>query len=567
MAGFRIHNNKAKMLAIYGRNSKDISGLKEKKTDGVPLPEYSSAGKVQEGEDRREPEIERYIRQHQQDSTDLSSSQDAEKPHGLVKVTILHTNDIHGNILPRKVKDEEGRQVETGGEAVLASVIEDERQKAAQNGENVILVDSGDIAMGTAISGVFQGKPMIEIMNREGYDAATIGNHDLDWGIAPLQNMIEQAKFPFVASNLLGSDGKQLPKIRPFIIKELPGVKVGIVGIANPQTNHITSKDEVKDLKFIDPIESLNQTIPVMKEQGADIIIVLSHAGLENDKKIASNVKGIDLIVGGHSHHTLQKPIQVGKTLIVQTGYGGRNLGKVQLEWEPDKKQTISGNATLIPIVKNRINPDREVSLIIKKYQEKVDAIMGVKLGEAAEDLQHPVDGRESNLGNTIADVMRNRTGADFAIINSGSIRSDLRRGEIRYRDIYSVIPFDSKIVTLEMSGEDLLDILEAAAGRSRDESLQVSGLKVKYDSSRPIGQRLVSVEDEDGNKINPEKNYTVATIDYLSRGGDHYDRFTNCKTINEDLGVLQEEMAEQVKVDHTLRPSSLGRMVDLSSL
>ncbi len=592
MRGYRIDGYMPKEIYLGGREIYDLSRLREQPVKGSDsatageeeishelyeegLPAESAvfqsdyehhaiettAVKTQEKKEEIKPEVKL-----PHETQDFSNTlRDLKEP---ITVTILHTNDIHGNILPRQdfsTGSTSDKKLNIGGEAAATTIINNERRQAAEKGEDFLLLDAGDMAMGTSLSGMFEGKPMIDVMNKQGYDAATLGNHDFDWGVDALQNMIQNADFPFLAANIRDKFGKPLPNTQPFVIKELPGLKVGLVGVITPETAEISNDDHVRQMDFQDPVTSLSATIPEMKRQGAELIVVLSHSGLDQDKRIAEKVKGVDLIVGGHSHHTLDKPIKIGKTLIVQTGFGGRNIGKVQLTWDPGKKQVIEGNGNLIPVDGDKINPDREVMSIINKYSQKLDSIMNVKLGESTEDMVQPHAGKETNLGNIVTDMMREEAGTDIALLNSGCLRTNLMKGEIRFKDIYNVIPFASKIVSLKMKGQDILKVLEQSAGREDDKVLQVSGLQVIYDSSKPEGQRIHGASTDDGIPIEPDKEYSVATIDYLAKGGDQYTAFTNAESMKATAEILTDAVAKQVKNRGVLMAGLTNRIQNIA--
>lgn len=589
MRGYRIDGYMPKEIYLGGREIYDLSRLREQpvkgsgeaegdvssqevreeslpaesavfRSDYENIPVETTPVAVQEKKEEKKPDIK--LPHEVQDFS--QTLKDLKEP---ITVTILHTNDIHGNILPRQDFSDSStsdKKLNIGGEAAAATIINSERKQAAEKGENFLLLDSGDMSMGTSLSGMFEGKPMIDVMNKQGYDAATIGNHDFDWGIDALQNMIQNADFPFLAANIRDKFGKPLPNTQPFVIKELPGLKVGLVGVITPETAEISNDDHVRQMDFQDPVASLNVTIPEMKRQGAELIVVLSHSGLDQDKRIAEKVKGVDLIVGGHSHHTLDKPVKIGKTLIVQTGFGGRNIGKVQLTWDPGKKQVIQGDGSLIAVDGDKINPDREVMSIINKYSQKLDSIMNVKLGESREDMVQPM-GKETNLGNMVTDMMREEAGTDIALLNSGCLRTNLMKGVVRFKDIYNVIPFTSKIVSLKMKGKDILKVLEQSAGREDDKVLQVSGLQVIYDSSKPEGQRIHSASTDDGIPIEPGKEYSVATIDYLAKGGDQYTAFTEAEAMKTSTEVLTDAVAKQVKNRGVLMAGLTNRIQNLA--
>lgn len=552
-------------MSISGRDIYDISKMKDRFDDlqqgGSLGPNYeesvsiSGNGLIQTGQNLPAPGSASAPA-----SMTMENAPVNKKP---VNLTILHTNDVHGNLLPREdIINSDGDKNLVGGGAALGSVINMEREMAKARGEQVLLLDAGDMAMGTPISGLFEGKPVIEVMNREGYDAATIGNHDFDWGINALQNMIQDASFTFVAANIKDAQGQPLANVKPFIIKDLPGVKVGIVGLTTPDMKNVTGRDEVKAMNFEDPVQTLTATIPEMKKQGAEVIIVLSHMGLEQDRILAQNMKGIDLIVGGHSHNTLAEPIKVGDTLIAQTGFGGKNLGKVSLTWDPEKKSVVAGSGSLIPIDTNSINPDVEINSIVNKYQQKLDSVMDVKLGESTDDMLQPSDGKETNLGNLITDIMRDVAGTDVAFLNSGCIRTNLSKGEVKYKDIYSVIPFDSKIVTLSMKGQDIMDVIERSLEHTEnDKVLQISGLNVVYNSTMMPGFKLLQVSTSDGNPIDRSKEYTVATIDFLAKGGDAYTPFTNGQESGKEGEVLHDAVANKVRDVGVLMAADTGRL------
>ena len=590
MRGYQIHGNIPREIYLKGRDIYDMSRLREKPVMGPKEAEFNEETPETEDQGEALPSETAVFRSDIQDTTERQAPEKtAEKqekpekklPHERenfseslrnikepITVTILHTNDIHGNILPREdfaENSNSGEKRRIGGEAAMSTVIKSERELAKEKGEEFLLLDAGDVAMGTSISGMFEGKPMIEVMNKQGYDAATLGNHDFDWGVDALQNMIQEASFPFLSANIRDKHGKPLPNTQPFIVKDLHGLKVGLVGVITPETGEISADDTVREMGFDDPVESLKATIPEMKRQGADMIVVLSHAGLKEDQRIAQGVKGINLIVGGHSHDTLEEPIKIGNTLIAQTGFGGKSIGKVQLEWDPNTGKVTGGKGKLISIDGDSINPDREIVSLINHYKSKLDSIMDVKLGESRADMIQPHDGKETSLGNMVTDMMRKEAGTEIAMLNSGCLRTNLMKGDIKFKDIYNIIPFASKIVSLNMKGKDIMEALEKSAGRDDDKVLQISGLQVVYDSSKPEGHRIHSISTKEGEPLDPEKEYSVATIDYLAKGGDQYTAFTKASP-KEDMGeVLTDAVAKQVKNMRILTSGLVGRMQNIA--
>ncbi len=557
-------------LSIHGPGVRDISRNDQKppkSKPGTPTGDNSISQDSRPWDDDL-LDIEKFIEKNQDKASLTKQSGSAGNKSNSIDITIMHTNDLHGNIEPTQETDPscpEGKTKSVGGAGQMAAIINDERKKASDSGDHFLLVDAGDMAMGTPISGIFKGEPVIEVMNRQGYDAATIGNHEFDWGIDPLKNIIAQADFPFVSANITDAEGSSLPRVKPFIIKDMGDVKVGIVGVTTPETPIINANDDVKNLRFEDPAKVLRETIPEMKKQGADIVVVLSHMGYREDHKLAGQVEGIDLIVGGHSHNTIETPVLVGNTAIVQTGCNGRTIGKVRLRWNPRTQSVVGVKGNLMPVNSDNVNPDSQIQSIVKQYQKATDAMMDKKLGQLDTDLVHPETGEETNLGNMVTDLMRSKTGAEIALINSTSLRANLPRGDVTFKDVYRVFPFDSSIVKINMKGSDILDALESSAGEEKDRRLQVSGLNITYDSTRPEGSRMMEVSTQDGNPLNPDKTYSVATIDYLLVGGDHYDMFTRSEPVDVNAGNLKDEMARELTSQSHINSMSMGRVRDMA--
>lgn len=517
------------------------------------LPLYQAAGKQSAGN------VSSSAEEKLRELPDSFSPSSTEDKGSSIKLTILHTGDIHGAMLPSETRDNDGNLVSRGGESYVSSVISQARSESA---DNCLLLDAGDIAQGSSLSDASRGASMVEIMNREGYDASTVGNHDLEWGIKPLQDMTSRSSFPFLAANLseVGS-GQLLPGVQPYIIKELNGLKVGIVGVTTPEILDITSSDEVKDLSISSPEEVLRKTIPQMKREGADVIVVLSHNGLSRDKEIASKVKGIDVIVGGHSHLETEKPLKVGDTVIVQAGCKGMKVGRLDIEIDPSTKKMLGVSGKLLLVDQTRVAPDPEISSVIEKYRNLLDSDLSESLGEARVDLTNS-NKRESNMGDFLTDIMRKRTGADFAMLNSGGIRSNIFAGKISGSDIYNAVPFANRLVTVNLTGSDLKALMEQSAGQDT-EVLQVSGMKVVMDSSRPGGERVVSVQTEDGKPLDPDKVYSVATIDYLARRGGHFQIFKNSQNLRYDDSMF-DVVKQSIKALGTIDPVISGRIQDL---
>ena len=266
---------------------------------------------------------------------------------------------------------------------------------------------------------------------------------------------------------------------------------------------------------------------------------VLSHIGFSADSDLAKKVDGIDVIVGGHSHTKVDKPALIGKTYIVQAFEHGKVLGVLDLTVKNGRIIQASGRLEPIkPIGKE----NKAVGAIIAKYQQQVDAVMNDTVGESLADLDGAnVRLQETNLGNLITDVMRKASGADAAIINGGTIRTSIKQGPIRVSDVYAVVPFDNYIVAIKLTGQQIRDTLEHGVSAIEEEEgrfPQVSGLVFTYDRFGPKGSRVKEVFI-DGKPLVADKEYTVATNDFLAAGGDGYKAFGDAVKSSKDYAVI----------------------------
>jgi 2',3'-cyclic-nucleotide 2'-phosphodiesterase (5'-nucleotidase family) len=477
-----------------------------------------------------------------------------------ITLVIVHTNDFHGNLKPitDKTMDENN---DVGGAAYMATVINNLRREYPGK---VLLLDAGDTVQGTPISNIFHGKPVHKIFNYLKYDARVLGNHEFDWGQDVLIKMIEDCEFPNLSANVVYKDkpGKYLPGVSPYIIREINGVKVGIIGITYPGTPVITSAQSTAGLLFLDPVEILEKTIPVVRAKGADLIIALSHCGILQDKAIASKVKDLDIIIGGHSHTDLHDPLKIGDTIVLQAGSRGRYVGKVKVELDPKTKNILSYTTknALIPVLHTNVQPDPEVEVIIAKYDDQIKEKMARVIAETQVDLVVARNEKYADtvMGNIITDSLRDETGAQIALYNAGGIRAEIFRGNITVEDVYKVLPFDNVVVTMEISGKDIRNILEQGAG-GKYGSVQVSGLSFVINSSKPRGSRVCKLK-VNGLPIEDDKFYTVATIDYIYNGGDGFN-FSGAR--NAVFGVESRSVfAQYLAKQKVIREVESGRVI-----
>lgn len=472
---------------------------------------------------------------------------------GTVDLTLLHINDFHGNLLPKPGK--EGKPA-TGGMARIAKMVAEEREK---NPGGTLLLSAGDMFQGTPISNLFRGKPVIETMNRMGFDAMTVGNHEFDWGMEAFQDLRKSAAFPFLSANIVDERGALLPGVKPYILLRKKGLKIAVIGITTPETHYATKPGNLKGYRVVAVEKSLPALIEKVRKEGAGPVVVLSHLGLDEDREMASKVAGIDLIVGGHSHTEVKTTVVVGTTLIVQAGYYGQQLGVLNISVDAESGRIVRyPEKRILRKVKAGPNDpvDDAVAGIIRKYDDQIREEFGRTVGETRVDLaKRPF---ESNLGNLVCDAMRKATGADAAIQNNGGIRTTIPRGKITLEQVFMLLPFDNNLMTMDLTGAQIAGILEQNA--KTDGMLQVSGLKVVYDMKAPEGSRVKELA-VGGKQADPSRIYRVTTNDFLAAGGDRFGIFREGK--NAVIGDnVRDAFLAYLEKNSPVSPRTEGRIV-----
>lgn len=475
-------------------------------------------------------------------------------------IVILHTNDFHGAVEPEETQGS-GGTVEEGGLVNLVSLID---QLRAEHPDRTLLLDAGDTFQGSYVSNNTQGVLVMDAMNIAGYDAWTLGNHEFDWGQGVLQARIAQAGFPVLAANIVDeTTGEPWDQVQPYAIVEVGRLKIGVLGLGYPDTPAINRPENVAGLEFEQAEEAVRRYLPDLEEQ-SDLIVVLSHLGYDGDLALAKAVDGLDVIVGGHSHMFLESPRNINNTLIVQAGAKGQVVGRLELTVDVDTGEVVdfSSRKVLVPVTGNPAAVNEEVKSLVDAALAEAAETMEQPIGETAVALQ-PQSTGEFALGNLIADAMlaANVDGqtADIAMHNNGGIRAPLPKGPISFGQLYAVLPFDNQLMALDLTGEQVLNILEHSVSNSPGKML-VAGMTFRFDMSRPAGNRIVEATVA-GVPLDPARLYRVVTIDYLASGGDGQETFL--EGINPAYGDTAVWVVAQYIQDHSpVHPKVEGRIV-----
>jgi 5'-nucleotidase / UDP-sugar diphosphatase len=490
------------------------------------------------------------------------------------ELTVLFTNDFHGHVGSWLGWEGALSGKRIGGLERVASVARQVRQEVGS--QNVLLLDAGDAIADTLIARETKGKALIRLMNEIGYAAMTIGNHEPDYGPDELCQRIDEASFPVLAANLTTEISAWLP--HPYLICELGGVAAGILGLAYPNTPLTTASRNVRGLQFQDLFSAAAETIPQMKADGAQLIILLTHNGLGADLQLARQVEGIDLIVGGHSHNRTAAPLRAGRTLIVQAGAHGSDVGRLDLWIEAGRIERHK--CELILLDNNKVPADVEIAGLIRELEAPWQEALHEQIATAA----HPIiraqtiagseprqRDQESPADSLFADILREETGCDASFLPGVGYGVAIPAGPITADGLRNLLPHDSKVVTCRLTGEQILEILEQSLENTLTDDprskvggmVQISGLSFSYDphgrTSRRVRDTLIG-----GGKLDLAKSYTIATNSMLAQGGHRYRAFLEAENHQQHTG--QYEMVRQwmSRSGHVQTPAP-GRIVKLA--
>jgi len=436
-----------------------------------------------------------------------------------LKLTVLHMNDPHAHYLPYTEKDD---QRPIGGFAKAQTVLKGVRDKNGTEGRETLIFLAGDLLMGTPFSTAFKGELGVKLLNKMGINAMAVGNHEFDYGqenlLLRLRPLME---FPLLSANIRTAGGESL--FERVLVKEASSspTRIAVFGLTTKETPITTHPGNVEGLVFDDPIQTAKSILE--RYDDSDLIIAVTHIGVEEDKQLAAACPKIDVIVGGHSHTALFEPIKVGDTLIVQAGAYSRYVGQLDLDAVDGK--VVKYNGQLIALAPE-IEENAEISAIIDEYKTRLNASLKTVIGKTDVDLEGTRSairsGRDTNLGRLIAYNMAANSGADLALINGGAIRAGIPAGDITISDVYTVLPFGDKIVYVVLSGEDLQSVLQKSASLETGSGakFQTFGLAYQAEGGR------VKIDKIRGEAFDPTKTYRVAIDDFLAAGGDGYTVF-----------------------------------------
>ena len=453
--------------------------------------------------------------------------------------TLLHVNDFHGRHLPIRAAPgnataqtgDPGREPQefdragtVGGIAHLATAIRHIREQRGP--ESVILVHGGDAFSDDLLGNLTRGEAMVRLMDAIGVQFMTLGNHDFDYGAERTRELQDVVRFPMRGANVLDRATRQPFLGDPTMVLGAGGLRVGLLGLGYHNTALTTDPDNVASLAFTDGIEAARHLVPELRRQ-ADAIVVVSHQGTKVDRELARRVPGIDIIIAAHSHDHLRQPERVGHAWIVQAASDGTVLG--ELEVQVANGAVAGVRAASHTLWTEEFPADSQVAQMI----EGLRAPFRDRLTEVIAKARDRIGRRyrsESPFDRLVGDILRAETGAEVALLPGVGYGVSIGPGPVTREELYALLPHPSRLVTLNLSGAQLREVLETSAANQNPPDprervgglVQTAGLRWTVDLNRPSGRRVTDVM-VDGSPLEEARSYPVVTHSGMLKGTHGY--------------------------------------------
>ncbi len=490
------------------------------------------------------------------------------------ELRILHWNDMHARNMPYKVSKKDKETGEKyyyyiGGISDMLGYIN------LNKNYNTILLDGGDCYQGTPISSITRGFSQIEILNMFNLDAFVIGNHEFDYGQYSLDSALMLAEFDYLSANVFFKP-RNSTFGKPFKIENINGIKIGIIGITALDLETLVVPKNISEVIMLNTDSVITSGISELKKNDCDLIILLTHVGVDNDKTLAEKFYGdVDVIVGGHSHTPLFKPLIQNGVIICQAGSYTRWLGKLDLTVDTQKDTVLSYNGELIETVMDSSIYDRTAQEKIETMLSSIQGELSKVIGKLETDWTTSYS-KESNLGQWEADVTREKVQTDITFFNAGGLRKNLPAGNITVQDIWEINPFGNTVVTFNVTGKTLHQMVKNNLTNTIRELnevgysdlIVVSGIEIVYDSKKALGGNddFIQSIKVGGIEIDDEKVYSISTNNYVAGQFNKYFgdvteeiEYTDTNIIDRDLII---EAVENQKIINSVLEN---RIIDIS--
>ncbi len=470
---------------------------------------------------------------------------------------LLHFNDFHGQLEPYPDPQTQTQtQAQVAGIARLAEAVAQVRAEAQDR--PVVLLFGGDLLQGTVTSSLFLGIPDLTLFERMGVDAAVMGNHELDYGQDVFRRLVGFADFPFLTANVQ-THPEPLP-VRPSVIIAKPGgPRVAVLGLTTPELTTATHPRNVDGVSVEEPIAVARRLIPDLAAS-ADLVVVLSHMGFADDRRLAKEVPQIDLIVGGHNHFVFGEPELEGGVPILQAGERGRWLGRLDLDCQGGRLAR-RGYRLLSMDAAAPEDPEMvaEVARIAAEADKGLNQVIGrsdVELSARRDEIRRG----EAAFGDFVADIAREITLADLALFNGGGFRASIPAGDVTLKQVYQSFPFRNELVVGDLTGAQILAALARSASLDPDENpggfLQVSGLHYV------IGDGGLADATLGDRPLDPDRKYRAVMPDFLAEGGDGYAMLKAMERRVDTGRLISDMVIEAFRAGGPIAPKLDGRIV-----
>ena len=478
------------------------------------------------------------------------------KEQPMYRVTILHFNDFHGYIAAHRTP--EGQR---GGIARMAALIESIRKENEAMGVPTLLLFAGDLVQGSPVSTLFHGSQSLRMLGDAGVDLAVMGNHALDYGQENFFSLIGQSPYPWLACNVTRQEpgGATEPILAPGKTLVLQnGLRVGVVGMVTGELVTATNPKNVVGIAADDPVEAAGRHLPDFDAQ-SDLLIVLSHCGIACDKNMADAYPNVDLIVGGHNHNLYEQPILENRTAIVQAGQYGEHLGRADIRVQGDVG--VIESYRLYSITPDLLE-DPEIAAEVEAVMAQVDRRGQEVIATATALLdgsREAVRRTESNLGDLVCDLLRERLETDVVLINGGSFRASINPGPIKVADVLAVFPFGNTLVKMRVGG----DVIRRAIERGlRDDPMdnpgsfaQVSGATFSIDGTKAVNIKI------NGAPLDANKTYSLCVNGFMASGGDGFDMLKGIEYATDTGLTLADVVMEAFREAKVIDAATDGRI------
>jgi 2',3'-cyclic-nucleotide 2'-phosphodiesterase (5'-nucleotidase family) len=504
-----------------------------------------------------------------------------------VQITILGTTDLHGNINPI---DYYTNKADNRGLAKIATLI----KRIRKDQPNVLLIDSGDTIQGSPLES-FHGRknnqpvdPMMLVMNSLNYDSMTVGNHEYNFGLKVLEKARSEAKFPWLSANTYDK-GKQQPHYKPYIIKEVAGVRIGILGLTTPGIPNWDNPPNYAGLEFHEPVTEAQKWVPILRDQEkADVVVIAMHMGLEEDLRtgevspgqvpheneailIAKEVPGVDVIFMGHTHRDVPS-VYINGVLLTQANHWGRHLARTDLYLQKAGSgwRMYAKSARTIPS-DDRLEPDPEVTKLVEPYDRETQGWLSRAIGNSSEELTaHEARFRDTAILDLIQKVQLEAGKADVSMVASFNSDARIAKGPVSVRDIAGLYVYENTLVVLEVTGQQLKDALEHSAkyykpyvaGTPLRDLVEdkipaynfdiAEGVTYDLDISKPIGQRIQNLRFH-GQPLAPSKKLRLATNNYRVNGGGGYVMYKDAPVVYRSSEEIRELIIDWLEKNKTV--------------